>query len=302
MDSVSYTHLDVYKRQLLCYPTCLPLETVREILAGGAEKVKEAGAVLAGGHTIEDDEPKYGLCVTGFCHPDKILTNSGAKPGDVLVLTKPLGTGILPTAATAELVSAEDFHIASASMAELNRNALEALDGLTCLLYTSTAKVMDDMEHICHRLCRMIDVALKVYQGRPLFQNSIFMSLLYSVHHIMHIFVALANIHIITDTDYIRHEGDHIRCFTYSLTVCDLGFSFVQILYFEAEEIARRSKAETRTGRVVAEEGDSQAAVKNLSGDIVLAQMAQSIRYSKNSIQLVAGLFPGCLLYTSRCV
>ena len=116
---------------LLCYPTCLPLETVREILAGGAEKVKEAGAVLAGGHTIEDDEPKYGLCVTGFCHPDKILTNSGAKPGDVLVLTKPLGTGILTTAATAELVSAEDFHIASASMAELNRNALEALDGLT---------------------------------------------------------------------------------------------------------------------------------------------------------------------------
>ena len=90
---------------LLCFPTCLNLEIVREILAGGADKVVEAGAVIAGGHSIEDTEPKYGLCVTGFARPEEILTNSGAKPGDLLVLTKPVGTGVLSTAAKAELLT-----------------------------------------------------------------------------------------------------------------------------------------------------------------------------------------------------
>lgn len=76
----------------------LPLEDLVAILQGGADKVKEAGAVIAGGHTIVDNEPKYGLAVTGLVHPDRIITNAGARPGDVLVLTKPLGTGIIATA------------------------------------------------------------------------------------------------------------------------------------------------------------------------------------------------------------
>ena len=84
---------------LLCVPSCLPLDTVRAILEGGHDKAVEAGCVIAGGHPIQDDEPKYGLAVTGFVHPDKVLTNSGAKPGDVLILTKPLGIGVLTTAA-----------------------------------------------------------------------------------------------------------------------------------------------------------------------------------------------------------
>ena len=90
---------------LLCFPTCLNLEIVREILAGGADKVVEAGAVIAGGHSIEDTEPKYGLCVTGFARPEEILTNSGAKPGDLLVLTKPVGTGVLSTAEAISLLA-----------------------------------------------------------------------------------------------------------------------------------------------------------------------------------------------------
>ena len=83
---------------LLCVPNCLSLQTVRKILEGGHDKAVEAGCVIAGGHTIQDNEPKYGLCVTGFVHPDRILKNVGARPGDVLVLTKPLGSGVLTTA------------------------------------------------------------------------------------------------------------------------------------------------------------------------------------------------------------
>ena len=94
---------------LLCVPNCLSPESIRKILEGGHDKAMEAGCVVAGGHTIEDQEPKYGLCVTGFVHPDKILKNIGAKPGDVLVLTKALGTGVLTTGAKAGLVSEENY-------------------------------------------------------------------------------------------------------------------------------------------------------------------------------------------------
>lgn len=111
---------------LLAFPSCLPLEAVGEILAGGASKVAEAGAVIAGGHSIEDPEPKYGLCVTGLVHPDRVLTNSGANVGDILVLTKPLGTGILTTAAKAELLEEGDYREMVAVMTALNRAAAEA--------------------------------------------------------------------------------------------------------------------------------------------------------------------------------
>jgi selenide,water dikinase len=105
------------------FPRDLPVEMVFEILRGGAEKVGEAGGVLAGGHTIEDKEPKYGLSVVGLVHPDRILTKAGAKPGDVLVLTKPLGVGIITTALKGK--SAEPNHVAKAveSMKKLNRTA-----------------------------------------------------------------------------------------------------------------------------------------------------------------------------------
>ena len=81
----------------------LSMDVLVEILKGGADKVKEAGAIVAGGHSIEDNEPKYGLAVTGIVHPDRVITNAGARPGDALILTKPLGTGIINTAVKGKL-------------------------------------------------------------------------------------------------------------------------------------------------------------------------------------------------------
>jgi selenide,water dikinase len=96
-----------------------------EILRGGAEKVREAGVVLAGGHTIQDKEPKYGLIVLGFVHPDQMLTKAGARPGDVLVLSKPLGFGTITTALKRGLADAEDVAEATRWMARLNKTAAE---------------------------------------------------------------------------------------------------------------------------------------------------------------------------------
>ncbi len=112
---------------LLCVPNCLSLQTVRRILEGGHSKAVEAGCVIAGGHTIQDNEPKYGLCVTGFVHPDRILRNVGALPGDVLVLTKPLGAGILTTALKADLISPAARDEVYAHMATLNARAGQAV-------------------------------------------------------------------------------------------------------------------------------------------------------------------------------
>ena len=105
----------------------MPSETVHELLRGGYEKAYEAGAIITGGHSILDDEPKYGLAVTGFVHPDRVLTNSGAKPGDILLLTKPLGTGILTTAAKVDMASDESMKRAVELMTTLNRSARDAM-------------------------------------------------------------------------------------------------------------------------------------------------------------------------------
>ena len=112
---------------LLCVPNCLPKEDIRAILEGGHAKAVEAGCVIAGGHTIQDNEPKYGLCVTGFVHPDRILKNVGAQPGDVLVLTKPLGSGVLTTAIKSDLISPAARDAVYAHMATLNKKAGNAV-------------------------------------------------------------------------------------------------------------------------------------------------------------------------------
>lgn len=108
------------------FPAKLDPAVISEILRGGAEKVIEAGAVIAGGHTIQDEEPKYGLAVTGLVHPDRIFTKGGAQPGDALVLTKPLGTGTISTALKRGL--ADPAHVASMveSMKRLNRCPAQA--------------------------------------------------------------------------------------------------------------------------------------------------------------------------------
>ena len=112
---------------IMAVPDSLPKEAVHALLRGGYDKVYEAGAIITGGHSILDDEPKYGLAVTGFVHPDRLLTNSGAKPGDVLFLTKPLGIGILTTAAKAELLEPEELRRVTALMTTLNKGARDVM-------------------------------------------------------------------------------------------------------------------------------------------------------------------------------
>lgn len=103
----------------------LPKEVLGEILAGGLEKVHEAGALLVGGHTIDDTELKFGMAITGVVHPDRVMTNSGAMPGDTIVLTKPIGTGIINTAAKGDMADAAHVEAATRVMAALNRTAAE---------------------------------------------------------------------------------------------------------------------------------------------------------------------------------
>lgn len=105
----------------------LPAEILTDILRGGAERVSAAGAVIAGGHSVRDAEIKYGLSVTGIVHPDRVMTNGGAKVGDVLVLTKPIGSGVLTTAAKADKINQSDLAQAIDVMTDLNAGACEAM-------------------------------------------------------------------------------------------------------------------------------------------------------------------------------
>lgn len=108
----------------------LSLDVLAEILKGGADKVKEAGAIVAGGHSIEDQEPKYGLAVTGVVHPDRVITNAGARPGDALILTKPLGTGVINTAVKGKLADGAACRAAINVMTALNDRAARVMSGL----------------------------------------------------------------------------------------------------------------------------------------------------------------------------
>ncbi len=112
---------------LMCVPRDMPQEAVRQILRGGYDKVYEAGCLITGGHSILDPEPKYGLAVTGFVRPDRVLTNSGARPGDVLLLTKPLGVGVLTTANKGGVAEEADMDRAYRQMAALNRSARDIM-------------------------------------------------------------------------------------------------------------------------------------------------------------------------------
>ena len=112
---------------ILCLPESMTREMVQELLRGGYDKAYEAGAIITGGHTIHGAEPIYGLAVSGFVHPKRVLTNSGAKPGDVLLLTKPLGVGVLTTAAKAGLAEPAVMDRIYRQMAALNRTARDIM-------------------------------------------------------------------------------------------------------------------------------------------------------------------------------
>ena len=115
---------------LLAFSCALGPEVAAEVLRGGADVCAEAGVLIVGGHTIDDAEPKYGLSVMGTVHPDEVWLNKGAQPKDVIVLTKPIGTGIWGTALKRELVTEDEARAAIDSMAMLNKEAMEAAKDL----------------------------------------------------------------------------------------------------------------------------------------------------------------------------
>jgi len=112
---------------LVAFPCSLDLGVLREILAGGLSKIEESGARLCGGHSVQDEEPKYGLSVTGFVEEDRVVRNAGARAGDALVLTKPLGLGILTTALKRDIVSEEEIEDAVQTASLLNKSARDAM-------------------------------------------------------------------------------------------------------------------------------------------------------------------------------
>ena len=116
----------LFALNIAALPPDLPTDMMAEILRGGADVVRSVGAAIVGGHTIQDKEPKYGLAVTGLVHPNRILTKGGSRPGDALVLTKPLGTGTITTALKRGQVAPAHLDAAIASMMRLNRAASQA--------------------------------------------------------------------------------------------------------------------------------------------------------------------------------
>ena len=148
---------------LLCFPNCLGIEVAGQILAGGADKCREAGVIVAGGHSINDHEPKFGLAVTGFVELDRMLANGGAREGDALVLTKALGTGILTTAHKAELLDEAGVKVATDSMITLNKYGAEALDGLHAHAATDITG-FSLMGHACE-MAEASGVTLQIHAG-----------------------------------------------------------------------------------------------------------------------------------------
>ena len=154
---------------VVAFPNCLGPEVLEQILRGGADKVMEAGAVLAGGHTINDKEPKYGLCVTGYVHPDKMWKNYGAEAGDTLILTKPLGCGILNTAIKAEMATQEEIGRVQKIMAKLNKYAAEIASRYT--IHSCTEMCIRDRNETSENR--------QYYQGLPITSMAIILPFLY---------------------------------------------------------------------------------------------------------------------------
>jgi selenide,water dikinase len=121
---------------ILAYPVKGDLDDLAAILAGGADKIHEAGCVVVGGHSVNDDEIKFGYSITGTVHPDRVLTNAGARPGDVLLFTKRIGTGVIATALKHGLASDAHVQQSIASMLTLNRSACQAM--LTVTVHSCT--------------------------------------------------------------------------------------------------------------------------------------------------------------------
>lgn len=152
---------------LVCFPRCGDMAILKNIIAGGLDKIVEAGAVLVGGHTVDDNEPKYGLSVTGLVHPEKLISNSGARPGDHIFLTKPLGTGIIATAIKGQLASPEAQKDAVRWMSTLNKSGSEAVQqvGVSALTDVTGFGLMGHL----YEMAAASNVEVEVYTDRMQF-------------------------------------------------------------------------------------------------------------------------------------
>ena len=152
---------------------------------------------------------------------------------------------------------------------------------------------MDDVQQVRHGLGGVVHVALEVDQGGPLLQDALFIALVQGVHEGLLVFVALLDEHIVPDADDIGHEGDHVGGFPDGLAVGDLALLLVQVLDFQAQQVAGAGEGEPGAGGVVPEDGDAQAGVENLGGDVPLPQVPQSVGHGEDGVQLVVRLVPG---------
>ena len=149
------------------------------------------------------------------------------------------------------------------------------------------------MQQIRHALGGVVDVALEVDQRGLLLQHALGVAVGHGVDDVVHVLVALADVHVVADADDVRHEGHHVRRLAHRLAVGDLALAFVQVLDLQAQQVARRREGEARAGGVVAEQRNAQAGVEDAGGDVGLAQAAQGVRHREHGRQLVIGLFPG---------
>lgn len=158
----------LFALNLAAWPEDVAVELLSEVLRGGAEKVREAGAVVAGGHTVSDREPKFGLAVTGLVHPDRIWTKGGARPGDALILTKPLGTGTITTALKRGQAAADDVAVCVASMGRLNRAAAAAARQLGSAVHAVTDITGFGLAGHGHEMAHLSGCGLQLdYSGLP---------------------------------------------------------------------------------------------------------------------------------------
>lgn len=147
---------------LAAFPDDLDASIISEILRGGAEKVREAGAVISGGHTTVDPEPKYGLSVSGLVDPDAVFANEGAKPGDIICLTKPIGTGIATTAHKRSAIKTTHLDQAIASMARLNAGAAKILRDYADSVHAVTDVTGFSLAGHAHEMAHLSGVCLRV--------------------------------------------------------------------------------------------------------------------------------------------
>lgn len=149
---------------IVCYPQCEDIAVLRRIIEGGLSKVLEAGALLVGGHTVDDLEPKFGLAVSGMVHPERIISNSGARPGDSIFLTKPLGSGIIATAVKAEMADPAAYEEAVKWMTRLNRELPEIAGEIR--VHAATDVTGFGLVGHLLELARASDVQVEIYSGR----------------------------------------------------------------------------------------------------------------------------------------